>query len=182
MWACSMHHGRPYLFVLSWPFPVWGCLDSKIRGSPFWGETCSWAIHFNWNSHLEFLWLSSTSHSWKVILLFKDDESNINPESSYALSRRVSGCTSTKFGVRIPLYTQAMPATADTTLDFLTVNFGRMSRQCNHFTLHALVCYWWTSVHHRVLSSTTHWRLPPSCYLPIHPRWCIVHSHPFLTI
>jgi hypothetical protein len=39
-----MHHGLPYLFILSCPFPVWGSLDSvilceyKIRGSPFWGE------------------------------------------------------------------------------------------------------------------------------------------------
>ena len=53
-----------------------------------------------------------------VKLLFKDDESNVDPESDYALNRRVSGCPSTKFGVRIPLKTQALPATADTTLNF----------------------------------------------------------------
>jgi hypothetical protein len=63
-----------------------------------------------------------------VILLFKDDESNIDSESCYALSNRVSGYPSTKFGVRIPLKTQALTATANITLDFLTVTFGRTPR------------------------------------------------------
>jgi hypothetical protein len=42
--ACTMHHGRPYLFILRCLFPVWGSLDSvilceyKIRGSPFLGR------------------------------------------------------------------------------------------------------------------------------------------------
>jgi hypothetical protein len=58
------------------------------------------------------------------LIPFKDDESNVDPESSYALSRRVSGCPTTKFGVRIPLKTQALPATVDITPDFLTVYFG----------------------------------------------------------
>jgi hypothetical protein len=64
-----------------------------------------------------------------IILLFEDDESYVDPESSYALSRRVSGCPSTKFGVRSPLKTQALPATADITLDF-----GRTPRQWDHLS------------------------------------------------
>jgi hypothetical protein len=69
-----------------------------------------------------------------VIPLFKDDESYVNPECSYALSRRVSGCPSTKFGVRIPLKSQALPVTVDIALDYPTVNFGRTPRQCNHLS------------------------------------------------
>jgi hypothetical protein len=133
----------------------------------------------NWNSHLEFLWPSSTSYSSMVILLFKDEESYVDPESSYAPSRRVSGCPSTKFGVRIPLKTQALPATADITPGFLLTSVGLLASTITYHR--ALECYWWTSAHHRVLSSTPPWRLPTSCYLPIHPRWCIVHSRPFLT-
>jgi hypothetical protein len=62
-----------------------------------------------------------------VILLFKNDESDIDPESSYSLSRRVSG-------FRIPLKTQALLATADIALDFLIVHFGRTPRQFNHIS------------------------------------------------
>jgi hypothetical protein len=71
----------------------------------------------------------STPYSWMIILLFKDDESYVDPESSSALNRRVSGCPSTKFGVRIPLETEALPATADIMEDFWLVHFGRTPRQ-----------------------------------------------------
>jgi hypothetical protein len=53
-----------------------------------------------------------------VIPLFQDDESYVDPEFSYALSRRDSGCPNAEFGVRFPLKTQALLATADITLDF----------------------------------------------------------------
>jgi hypothetical protein len=53
-----------------------------------------------------------------AILLFKDDESNANPECSYALSKHVSACPGTKFGVQILLKPQALLATADIMLDF----------------------------------------------------------------
>jgi hypothetical protein len=52
-----------------------------------------------------------------VILLFKDDESYVDLEASYAHGRRVSDCPSTKFEVRIPLKTQTLLATEDITLD-----------------------------------------------------------------
>jgi hypothetical protein len=128
-------------------FSCMGVSDSKIlceykmRGSSFWEETCWWALPagvipswfkknpLKWNSHLECLRPSNTSYSWMVILLFKDDESYVDPESSYALSRRVSGCPSTKFGVRIHLKPQALPATSDITLDLWLVHFGRTPRQ-----------------------------------------------------
>jgi hypothetical protein len=80
--------------------------------------------------------LNSSDHpvlltaEWSYI--FKDDESCVDPESSYAFSRRVSGCPSTKFGVRIPLNTQALSAKAGITLDFRLVHFGRTPRQLNH--------------------------------------------------
>jgi hypothetical protein len=35
----------------------------------------------------------------KVILLFKDDEPNVDLEATYALGRRISNCPSTKFRV-----------------------------------------------------------------------------------
>jgi hypothetical protein len=145
-----MHHGRHYLFILRCPFPVWGYLDSvilceyKIMGFTLLVVKRAYGHFlqvpsprdlknpFHWNSHLEFLWPSSTSYSWMVILLFKDDESYVDSESSYALSRRVAGCPNTKYGVRIPLKAQALPATMDTTLDFLTVNVGRTPCQYNH--------------------------------------------------
>jgi hypothetical protein len=38
-----------------------------------------------------------------VTLLFKDDESYVDLESSYALGILVSGCLSTEFGVQIRL-------------------------------------------------------------------------------
>jgi hypothetical protein len=53
-----------------------------------------------------------------VIPLFQDDESYVDPEFSYALNRRDCGCPNAKFGVRFPLKTRALPATADITLDF----------------------------------------------------------------
>jgi hypothetical protein len=53
-----------------------------------------------------------------VITLFKDDESYVDPESSYALSRRISRCPNAKFGVRNPLKTQDLPDAADIKLDF----------------------------------------------------------------
>jgi hypothetical protein len=68
--------------------------------------------------------------------LFKDDESHVDPESSYTLSRRISRCPGAKFGVWIPLKTQALPDAADITLGFWTVHFGRtpriITRQFNH--------------------------------------------------
>jgi hypothetical protein len=65
--------------------------------------------------------------------LFKDDESYVDAESSYALSRRVSGGPSTKFGVQIPLKTQVLSATS---VGFLA------STITYHPSLHAIVCYW----------------------------------------
>jgi hypothetical protein len=53
-----------------------------------------------------------------VITLFQDDESYVDPEFSYALNRRDSGCPNAMFGVRLPLKNQAFLATADITLDF----------------------------------------------------------------
>jgi hypothetical protein len=50
----------------------------------------------------------------------------------YALSRRVSGCPSTKFGTRIALNTQALKATVNITLDLLLVHVGQTPRQFNH--------------------------------------------------
>jgi hypothetical protein len=67
-----------------------------------------------------------------VILLFKDDKSYVDLESSYAISRRVPGYPCTKFGVRISLKTQSLPTTAGITLDFWLVHFGRTPRQFNH--------------------------------------------------
>jgi hypothetical protein len=93
----------------------------------------NFTFYLNWTAHLEFLWPFSTPYSW-IILPFKDDESYVDPESSYAPSRRVSGCPSTEFGVRIALKTQALPDTVDFALDFLTVNFGRTPHQYNHDT------------------------------------------------
>jgi hypothetical protein len=65
---------------------------------------------------------------------FKDDESYVDPESRYAPSRRVFGCPSTEFGVRIPLQTQALPATADITLDYSPVHLGKTPRQICHYS------------------------------------------------
>jgi hypothetical protein len=74
-----------------------------------------------------------------VTPLFKDDESCVDPEFSYAFSRRISRCPSTKFGVRIPLKTQALPDAADITLDFWTVHFGRTPRIIIRHFNHTLV-------------------------------------------
>jgi hypothetical protein len=54
-----------------------------------------------------------------------------------APSRRVSGCPSTKFGVRIPLKTQTLPATTDITLHLWLVHFPRTPCQFSH-SLHTL--------------------------------------------
>jgi hypothetical protein len=86
--------------------------------------------NLNWNYHLEFPWPSSTPYSWMVTPLIQDDESYVDPEFSYALSRRDSGCPNAKFGVRIPLKTQALPATVDIWL----VHFGQTPRVFTRFT------------------------------------------------
>jgi hypothetical protein len=72
--------------------------------------------------------------------LFKDDESYVDPESSYALSRHAFGCPNTELGVRIPLKTQPLPATVDITLHFRLVHLGRTPHQpiAYHHSLHAL--------------------------------------------
>jgi hypothetical protein len=96
------------------------------------------------SSYLEFQWPSSTTYSQMVVLLFKDDESNLDPESSYALSRRVFRCPRTKFGVRIRSKTQALPATVYIMLDFWLVHLGPAPRQFNYVPTLAsrtFVCY-----------------------------------------
>jgi hypothetical protein len=144
-----MHHRWPCLFILSCPFLLWSSLHSvilceyKIRSSPLWGRNVLMSTScrrsplviknpLNWNSHLEFLWPSNTPYSWMVIFPFKDYKSQVDPECSYAIGRRVSGCPSTKFVVRIPLKTQALLATADIKLDFWLVHFDWTPRQFHH--------------------------------------------------
>jgi hypothetical protein len=109
------------------------------------------------------------------MLLFKDDESYVDPESSYTLSRLVPGCPNTKFGVRIPLKPQAMLPTADIMLDFWFTSVGLLASLITYdHMLHMCTCVIFVnfSSSKSVTLSTT--LETTSCYLPTPAT--LVHS------
>jgi hypothetical protein len=135
------------------------------------GETYLWALPAG-------VLLTRSKNPLMVILLFKDDESHVDSESSYALSRRVTGCPSTKFGFWIPLKIQALPATAYIALDFWLLHFCRTPRQFNYVSLASRTpCVNSKPLHHRLLRPAPPWRLPPATRRFL-LHWCIVHSRP----
>jgi hypothetical protein len=70
----------------------------------------------------------------------KDNKSYFDIEPTYTLGKHVSNCPITKFGVQIPLKTQALLATVDNTLDFLLIHSGWTPRQLIHVGVSSPEC------------------------------------------